>query len=120
MKLPRRSFWALAVALAACLLLLASQRGGLVRTSTAEEAGVVVAIDHESPGPCRLLIESGPETVVDRGSQDLDAPRCAFVGSFRYWEEPSGRMLYLYDDVQNLVGRVVNPERVLLLGPAVN
>ena len=60
-------------------------------------------------------METGPDTVVDRGSITDLGDWHAFVGTFRYWKEPTGRMLYLYDDVSNLVGRIVNPESVVLL-----
>ena len=80
------------------------------------ERGVVLAGDAQSAVPCRLLVEVGADTVVDRGVlTNLESGQFV-VGAFRFWNEPAGRMLYVYDDVSNLVGRVVNPQSVILLG----
>lgn len=80
------------------------------------ERGVVLAGDAQSAVPCRLFIEAGPDTLVDRGVLTTIESGQFSVGSFRFWNEPSGRMLYVYDDVSNFVGRIVNPETVVLLG----
>jgi len=60
---------------------------------------------------CRLVVERGPETRIDRGSVQVEG-RGVLVGRYRYWEEPQGLTLYVYDDVQDLVGRIVNPRSV--------
>ena len=62
-----------------------------------------------------FLIEGGPETKVDRGSLAKVRGRCELVGRYRYWDEPQGPTLYVYDDVQDLVGRIVNPRSVRIL-----
>jgi hypothetical protein len=77
--------------------------------------GVLLVGDAESWLPCRILVTAGSATQVDRGLLPDGASTYDVVGSFRYWEEPSGHMLYVYDDVQNLVGRIVNPESVRIV-----
>ncbi|MHC5010204.1 MAG: hypothetical protein ACYTG6_04535 [Planctomycetota bacterium] len=83
--------------------------------SPASFQGRVLSEDAESDAPVRLLVEVGPATRVDRGPRGSWVPGQVFVGTYRYWEEPAGRMLYLYDDVQNLVARVVDPAGVMVL-----
>lgn len=62
---------------------------------------------------CRLVVLRGADTVVDRGTMTLAPTAHVLEGSYRYQHESLGRVLYVYDDVQNLVVRVVNPVRVL-------
>lgn len=64
---------------------------------------------------CRLVVESGPETAMDRGGLAQVGQRLEVVGRYRYWDEPQGRILYVYDDVQDLVGRFVNPRSVRIV-----
>ena len=66
---------------------------------------------------CRLVVEGGPKTTVDRGSLEKFGRRCELVGRYRYWDEPQGLTLYVYDDVQDLVGRIVNPRSVRVVDP---
>lgn len=62
---------------------------------------------------CRLVVLSQPETVTDRGTLPPLGDAHSLQGSYRYQDEPMGRVLYVWDDVQNLVTRIVNPARVL-------
>jgi hypothetical protein len=64
---------------------------------------------------CRLQVEVGPHTVVDRGTLEALESGTLDVGAFRYWEESTGPVLYVYDDVQNLQGRIRNPRSVRVL-----
>lgn len=64
---------------------------------------------------CHLVVEGGPDTTVDRGSLAKLGRRRELVGRYRYWDEPQGPTLYVYDDVQDLVVRVVNPRSVRVL-----
>ena len=68
-----------------------------------------------SGAPCRLVVEGGPRTRVDRGALRSVGTRREIVGAYRYWDEPQGRILYVYDDVQDLLGRIVNPRAVRVL-----
>ena len=77
--------------------------------------GVLLAQNTDSGITRRILVEAGPQTVLDRGTLAELAPRQALEGTFRFWEETSGPVLYVYDDVQNLTGRIVNPAAVRLL-----
>ena len=80
-------------------------------------AGVVLDVGVQRGDPCHLVVTSDAGTVVDRGGVSVLDDLQEFTGTFRYWEEPAGRALYLYDDAQNLVGRVLNPHSVRLLDP---
>jgi len=76
--------------------------------------GTPVDCDTFSGRPCRLVVRPGPDTVVDRGHLGvLSAPR-EVTGSYRYQQEREHRVLYVYDELQNLVGRVVDPGAVVL------
>lgn len=82
----------------------------------AAPAGAVVL----EPGCCRgdiasLRIETGPETVVDRGTLGQLETGQELRGSFRYWQEPAGSALYVWDHTQTLVARVLNPDAVILV-----
>ena len=66
---------------------------------------------------CRLVVLRDEHTFVDRGLLQLTSPAHVVEGSYRYQHEPLGRVLYVYDDAQNLVGRVVNPAQVLRFDP---
>ncbi len=76
-----------------------------------------VPCDSASAHPCTLVVEAGPATVVDRGHLSDLAPRQELHGAYRYQQELEHRVLYVYDEVQNLVGRVVDPEAVLVREP---
>jgi hypothetical protein len=80
-------------------------------------AGVLLDVNVQSSNPCRLVVQSVEQTVVDRGAVSTLETRHEFTGTFRYWEEPAGRALYVYDDAQSLVGRVLNPHSVTLVDP---
>ena len=73
-----------------------------------------------SAGPCTIRVEPGLDTHVDHGPLGALTATRTFEGGFRYWEEPVGQVLYVYDDVQNLVGRIVNPRSVRLLDATTN
>lgn len=86
--------------------------GGATPCPCREAPGRVLESGEASGELCRLVVEGGPETTVDRGSLAKVGGRCVLVGRYRYWDEPQGRTLYVYDDVQDLVGRIVNPRSV--------
>ena len=88
---------------------------GLTPCRCPSESGRAVECGEASGELCRLLVEGGPETKVDRGSLAKVRGRRELVGRYRYWDEPQGPTLYVYDDVQDLVGRIVNPRSVRLL-----
>ena len=77
-----------------------------------EARGELLLGDASSFKPCRIVVEAGLDTRTDRGLLPPIATTKTLEGGFRYWEEPIGKVLYVYDDVQNLVGRVVNPRSV--------
>lgn len=81
----------------------------------AEPIGVVIETDVQSSCACRILIRSNDRTLFDRGHVTTLSEAREVEGSFRFWTESSGRVLYVYDDVQNLVCRVTNPESVTLV-----
>jgi len=82
-----------------------------------EGATSPVPCDTLSAHPCTLVVQPGPATRVDRGHLGaLSAPR-ELHGAYRYHQEQEHRVLYVYDDVGNLVGRVVDPEAVMLREP---
>ena len=75
--------------------------------------GTPVACDTVSGHPCTLVVKPGPATVVDRGHLvALRAPQ-EIHGTYRYQQELEHRVLYVYDEVQNLV----DPEAVMLREP---
>ena len=76
---------------------------------------VVIETDVQSWYPCRLVVMSDRDTVVDRGVVTQLSEKQTFEGSFRFWEESSGRVLYVYDDTQSLVTRVINPTSVTVV-----
>lgn len=78
-------------------------------------AGRALECGETSGAPCRLVVEGGPRTKVDRGSLESVGPRTELVGGYRYLDEPQGPTLYVYDDVQDLVGRIVNPGSVRIV-----
>lgn len=90
-------------------------RGGATPCDCRSESGRTVESGEASGELCRLLIEGGPKTKVDRGNLATVRGRCELVGRYRYWDEPQGPTLYVYDDVQDLVGRIVNPRSVRIL-----
>ena len=65
--------------------------------------------------PCELEIAVGPETVFDRGRLTKAQSAKVAAGSFRFCEESWGKVLYVYDEAQDLLGRVVNPTCVRML-----
>ena len=79
----------------------------------AHVSGEDVDAGTRSAEACRLVVLRDEHTVVDRGTIHLDPTAHVLEGSYRYQDEPLGRVLYVYDDVQNLVTRIVNPVRVL-------
>ena len=81
----------------------------------AAAVGVVLEGDVESSHRCRLLILSDERTIVDRGAWKSLTKRQEVDGTFRFWEEQAGRVLYVYDDAQNLLCRVTNPDCVAIL-----
>ncbi len=89
-----------------------------VERSETAPAGVVLDVNVQSAKPCHLVVQSDEGTMVDRGAVATLEARHEFTGSFRYWEEPMGRVLYIYDDAQSLVGRVLNPHSVTLVDRA--
>ena len=90
-----------------------------VRTQAASSAELEpLALDTTSAHPQRLRVEAGPETAVDRGHLgNFHTPR-ELCGAYRYQQEREHRVLYVYDEVQNLVARVVDPASVTVLGQA--
>ena len=78
-------------------------------------AGTPLACDVQSSRPCHLRVDPGPETVVDRGPVRSLSAHHDLYGTFRYVQEQAHRMLYVYDDVQNLSCRVVDPAAVTLV-----
>ena len=83
--------------------------GGATSCPCRAPSGRAVESGEVSGALCRLVVEGGPKTRVDRGSLDEVGERCVLVGRYRFWDEPQGPTLYVYDDVQDLVGRIVNP-----------
>ena len=77
--------------------------------------GRVLECGETSGALCRLVVERGPKTKVDRGTLASVGRRTELIGRYRYWDEPQGPTLYVYDDVQDLVGRIVNPRSVRIL-----
>lgn len=77
--------------------------------------GVVLETDVQSSHRCRLVVVSDKETVLDRGSLAQLTEQQELDGSYRFWQEPAGRVLYVYDDTQSLVCRVTNPICVTVL-----
>ena len=77
--------------------------------------GVVVETDVQCSKPCRLVVTSSSETHVDRGLLASLDPSQEVRGTFRFWDERAGRVLYVYDDAQNLLCRVTNPDSVTVL-----
>jgi hypothetical protein len=104
------------LALVLVVALPAFKAGGTPTTVEAprsDTSGLVGNV--ESGTPCRLVVDVGPETAFDRGRlADLHEETIA-AASFRYWQESAGPVLYVYDDVQDLVGRIVNPACVRVL-----
>lgn len=82
-----------------------------------EVATTPVPCDTASAHPCTLMVEPGAATIVDRGHLGAITTHQRLHGAYRYQQEREHRVLYVYDEVQNLVGRVVDPEAVLLLEP---
>lgn len=74
--------------------------------------GILLDGEACSGAPCRIVVEPGLDTRIDRGIEQLISTTKTFTGGYRYWKEPVGRVLYVYDDVQNLVSRIVNPRSV--------
>ena len=68
--------------------------------------------------PCDLEVVVGPETVFDRGLLTAAQSAKITAGSFRLCEESWGKVLYVYDEAQDLLGRVVNPDRVRMVDAA--
>ncbi|MDF1700519.1 MAG: hypothetical protein P1V36_05105 [Planctomycetota bacterium] len=83
------------------------------RGETPELAGEDVDPGTADGNSCRLVVLSQPATIADRGTLAALGEAHTLQGSYRYQEEPLGRVLYVWDDVQNLVTRIVNPARVL-------
>ena len=109
----------LVLACVAALVLVAAVPGLVARAPSAEAPKAPVPGlrgNLESSVPCRLAVEIGPRTSVDRGTLAPLRDGLIPAASFRYWQEPAGPVLYVYDDVQDLVGRVVNPVRVRVVG----
>lgn len=79
---------------------------------------VALTTNAEHHGPCRLLVELCAESVLDRGARTTIEHGEVLVGSYRYWDEAGGTMLYVYDEVGNLITRVRNPQSVIALGSA--
>ncbi len=77
--------------------------------------GTVLSCDVESSRPCLLTIQSGENTRILGGHLAKLDPEHRVKGTFRYWHESAHRSLYVYDEVGNLVTRVVDPKRVLLV-----
>jgi len=77
--------------------------------------GVFVETDVQSSHICQLLVVTDKHTVLDRGSLRTLDEQQRVVGSFRYWAESAGRVLYVYDETQSLVCRINNPVSVVLL-----
>jgi hypothetical protein len=80
--------------------------------------GVVLETDVQSSKICHLAVLSDAYTVADRGTCTALSARQEFTGSFRYWHEAETRMLYVYDDAQNLVCRIQNAEAVIVMDAA--
>jgi hypothetical protein len=80
-----------------------------------ETPGLVIETGVQCSKPCRLVVMPTEYTVVDRGlTEGLDETR-VFEGTFRYWREPTGCVLYVYDEARALVARVVNPDSVTVV-----
>ena len=90
---------------------------GSTAPAAPEAAPVPLALGVSEAGETRLWVESGPQTVVDRGTVTELTGGQELHGSFRYWEEPAGRALYVWDKTQTLVARVLNPTAVTLVTP---
>ena len=90
----------------------------LMKSAEAERGpaiGVVLETDIQSAKQCRLVVLSNSETVLDHGACDTLRAVHEITGSFRFWQEPAGRVLYVYDDTQSLRCRICNPESVTLV-----
>jgi len=79
--------------------------------------GATLEANTESGRPCHLKVIFNRNTVVDRGHRRVLEQNQEVHGAYRFWNEAHGSALYVYDDVQNLICRVANPERVLLVDP---
>ena len=79
---------------------------------------IALETNTESHKPCQLLVELCAESALDRGALTTIEHGDVLVGSYRYWDEAGGTMLYVYDEVGNLITRVRNPQSVIALGPA--
>lgn len=77
--------------------------------------GTPLYCDVQSSRPCLLRIQPGENTQILGGRLATLDPEQKIEGTFRYWNESGHRSLYVYDDVQNLVARIVDPEHVLLV-----
>lgn len=77
--------------------------------------GVVLETDIQSSRICRLVVVSDEDTLLDRGRLTTLEARQEVDGSYRFWQEPAGRVLYVYDDTQSLLCRVTNPTCVTVL-----
>lgn len=106
-----------AAAIGLALTFAVPQFGGACdrRTPGDAEAAVPLALDTVSSQPQFLRVEAGPETAVDRGHLGNFHTRRMLSGAFRYQQEREHRVLYVYDEVQNLVARVVDPASVTIL-----
>ena len=76
---------------------------------------VVIETDVQSSHMCRLVVMCDEATLLDRGTLGELHDEHVFEGSFRFWAEPVGRVLYVYDETQSLVARVVNPTSVTVV-----
>jgi len=77
--------------------------------------GVVLETDVQSSHRCRLIVVCDDDTILDRGRLTHLAKKQELNGSYRFWQEPIGRVLYVYDDTQTLLCRVTNPACVAVL-----
>lgn len=77
--------------------------------------GVVLETDVQSSRICRLVVVSDEYTVLDRGRLPGLTKKQELRGTYRFWHEPVGRVLYVYDDSQSLLCRVTNPTCVTVL-----
>ena len=77
--------------------------------------GVFVETDVQSSRICQLLVVTDEDTILDRGSLRTLDEQQRVVGSFRYWAESTGRVLYVYDETQSLLCRISNPVSVTLI-----
>ena len=65
--------------------------------------------------PCRILVEGGADTRLNRGTLPRLDETTILVGTYRYWTEPAGPVLYVWDDVQNLTARILKPAAVRIV-----